>query len=280
MVYDSHEDFPRQVLSKHWITPLLRKSVSVIFEVFENSVVRNLDAVVCATPFIANRFKALNNNAVDVNNFPLAEEFHQPEQRQKQPFSRTICYIGAMTRERGISELVKALELLQNVTLIMCGPFESEAYAAELRGMPGWRFVDYRGIVGRVEVGDIMARSAAGVVTFLPGPNHNDSQPNKMFEYMSAGLPLIASHFPLWRDIVEKSNCGICVDPASPKEIAGAISTLLADENLCLHMAKAGREAISSRFNWSNESDKLLKLYDEVLTQEKPAWSTSHTPTR
>src|SRR6185369_2046461 len=142
--------------------------------------------------------------------------FQPSDFQPKQPFSRTICYIGAMTRERGISELLAALNILQGVTLIMCGPFESQAYEEELKAMPGWRFVDYRGIVGRDEVAKIMSCSAAGVVTFLPGPNHNDSQPNKMFEYMSAGLPLIASFFPLWRQIIENGPCGLCVDPSSP----------------------------------------------------------------
>ena len=128
--------------------------------------------------------------------------------------------------------------------------------------MAGWKFVDYRGVVGRNEVSRIMACSAAGVVTFLPGPNHNNSQPNKMFEYMSAGLPLIASDFPLWRRIIEESQCGLCVDPSSPKEIAHAIATLVSNETLCLEKGTAGRKAITSSFNWMNESVKLLDLYE------------------
>lgn len=268
VIYDSHEDFPRQVLSKHWIHPVLRKLVSILFELFENFIAKRLDAVVCATPFIAKRFKLINPNSIDINNFPVMEEFQLPDHQQKQPAPRTICYIGAMTRERGISELIEALEILQDVTLIMCGPFESQAYAEELMAMHGWKFVDYRGIVGRDEVAKIMDRSVAGVVTYLPGPNHNDSQPNKMFEYMSAGLPLIASHFPLWRQIVEESKCGLCVDPSSPADVAKAIAGLLSNETLCREMGNAGREAVNNRYNWSNEAEKLQKLYRQVLKEE------------
>lgn len=265
VIYDSHEDYPQFILSKHWINPLLRKTVSILFELFENFVARRMDAVICATPFIAKRFKLINPISIDINNYPLLEEFQPVDQQQKQMVSRAVCYIGGITRERGISELVDALDILQDVTLIMCGPFESQAYEDELKAMVGWRFVDYRGIVGREEVAKIMLCSAAGVVTFLPGPNHNDSQPNKMFEYMSAGLPLVASYFPLWRQIVEKSNCGLCVDPSSPKDVANAIARLLSNEALCREMGNAGREAVTNRFNWSNESNKLMELYKQVL---------------
>jgi len=223
-----------------------------------------LDMIVCATPFIAKRFKQINKKSININNFPIVGEFKLPENGQSQPFSRMICYVGGITRERGITELLQALTILQNVTLIMCGPFESKKYEDELRSMIGWRFVDYRGVVGRDEVSEIMARSELGVVTFLPGPNHNDSQPNKMFEYMSAGLPLLASNFPLWRQIVEEAQCGLCVDPASPQEIAHAINSLLSNEALCRDKGKAGRRAVQSKFNWEIESKKLLNMYEEI----------------
>lgn len=262
VIYDTHEDVPRQILTKHWIHPALRKVVSVLFEMLENYVAKRLDAVVCATPFIAKRFKQINKNTIDINNFPVLKEFQLSDNRQSAPFARTICYIGGITRERGITELLASLEILQDVTLIMCGPFESKEYEDELMSMAGWDYVDYRGIVGRDEVAKIMACSSVGVVTFLPGPNHNDSQPNKMFEYMSAGLPLLASNFPLWRQIVEGSQCGMCTDPSSPRDIASAITNLLADERMCRDMGDAGAKAVRAKFNWENESAKLLNLYE------------------
>jgi glycosyltransferase involved in cell wall biosynthesis len=262
VIYDSHEDVPRDILSKYWIPALLRKGLSILFEKFENYIAEKLDAVVGATPFIAKRFQRINPNSIAVNNFPIQEEF-QPA-NEVRPFSRTICYIGGITRVRGISELIAALGILRDVTLVMCGPFESKAYEAELMSLPGWKYVDYRGTVGRNEVSKIMAGSALGAVTFLPTPNHVDAQPNKMFEYMAAGLPLLASNFPLWRQIVEETQCGVCVDPCLPAEIAKAIAHLLADESACRAKGRAGRKAIVERFNWRNESKKLLNLYGEL----------------
>lgn len=265
VVYDSHEDVPRQILTKHWIPLMFRGFISRFFEIFENIIVAQLDAVVCSTPFIAKRFREINNKSLDINNYPILDEFQQLGQSNHNIFSRTICYIGAITRERGILELIAALEILQNVSLIMCGPFESKAFEDELKTMTGWRYVDYRGIVGREEVVEILESSSIGMVTLLPTPNQIDSLPIKMFEYMAAGIPIIASDFPLWRQIIEKSNCGLCVDPSSPNDVADAIARLLSNETLCRDMGTAGVTAVADRYNWSNESQKLLQLYNEVL---------------
>lgn len=262
VIYDAHEDVPRDILSKYWVPASLRKVLSFLFEKLEDFVTRRLDAVIGATPFIAARFARVNSRSIAINNYPLASEF-EPASAGR-PFTRTICYTGAIARARGISELVESLAVLRDVSLVMCGPFESKAYEEELRSLAGWEFVDYRGVVSRGETAAIMASAEIGAVTFLPAPNHVDAQPNKMFEYMAAGLPLLASDFPLWRRIVEENRCGICVDPASPADIARGISGLLADESGCRAMGRAGREAVEKRCQWLHEAEKLVQLYAEL----------------
>lgn len=262
VIYDSHEDVPRDILSKHWIPVALRRVLSFFFEMLENFIVKRLDAVVAATPFIAERFRRIQTHSVAINNFPLPDEF-TPAAKDR-PFSRTVCYAGVITRMRGITELLEALDLLRDVTLVLCGPFESKAFGEELRSTAGWRHVDYRGVVARNEVGAIMAGSEIGILVLLPSPNHVNSQPNKMFEYMASGLPLLASDFPLWRQMIEEARCGVCVDPSSPAEIAGGIAGLLSDKDMCRAKGRAGKKAIAERFNWPHEAEKLIRLYEEM----------------
>jgi glycosyltransferase involved in cell wall biosynthesis len=107
-----------------------------------------------------------------------------------------------------------------------------------------------------------LARSKAGIVTFLPAPNHIDAQPNKVFEYMSAGVPVIASHFPLWREIVEGNQCGLCVDPHEPEQIAEAIDYLLGHPDEARRMGENGMRAVQDRYNWAIEERKLRKFYE------------------
>jgi len=263
VIYDAHEDVPRQILTKQWIPAALRALVSWAFERYENSRVRGLAAVAAATPHIARRFAAVARRSVNVNNFPLADELLAPA--QPAPRERAVCYVGGIMRSRGALQMVRALAQLPDVRLLLAGRFEDAALQAELSAEPGWAQVDYCGYVGRTEVGALMSRSCAGLVTLLPMPSYQDSLPIKMFEYMSAELPVIASNFPLWREIVEGTQCGLCVDPTSPNAIAAGILALVDAPEYAARLGRAGRAAVLSTYNWPQAERELLALYRELL---------------
>jgi glycosyltransferase involved in cell wall biosynthesis len=82
-----------------------------------------------------------------------------------------------------------------------------------------------------------------------------------MFEYMSSGIPVIASNFPLWRDIIEGNQCGICVDPLDPKAIAAAIDYLVMHPQAAKAMGENGRRAVLEKYNWAVEANKLTDFY-------------------
>jgi len=265
VIYDVHEDVPRQILSKPYLNKWIRPIISQAFEIYENWASKKFDALITATPHIRDRFIKINPNTIDVNNFPILEELFEPVKWENR--ENAICYIGGISRIRGIVELIKALEYT-NITLHLAGNFESKQLKREIMNLKGWKKVKYYGFVDRNKVKDILSKVKAGVLNFLPLPNHIHSQPNKIFEYMSAGIPVVASNFPLWQDIIEKNEygkCGICVDPLNPKEIASAINYLVSNDREAKRMGKIGRRLVEEKYNWENESKKLLKVYQEVL---------------
>ncbi|MGQ3013581.1 MAG: glycosyltransferase family 4 protein [Flavobacteriales bacterium] len=262
VIYDSHEDVPRQIMGKYWIPALLRRTVSFVFETYENYVARRLSGIITATPVIAARFRKIHPNTVDINNYPLMSEFPEPDLSAVK--ENAVCYVGGLTEIRGITQAVDAMEYCRDVRLILAGPFSPADYESRLRSRKGFVHTEYLGILNRNEVVSCLHRCKAGILTLLPSPNIIDSQPNKMFEYMAAGLPVIGSDFPLWRRILIDNHCGLCVDPEKPEEIAAAIMKLLNDPALALEMGKNGRKAILETYNWSPEEQKLLTFYQKL----------------
>jgi glycosyltransferase involved in cell wall biosynthesis len=264
VVFDSHEDVPRQIMAKAYLHPGVRRAVSIAFGIFEAATVRGFDAVIAATPTIAAKFRPISKRVVNINNYPMLGELDSPAEGSAR--LRQVCYVGSISEARGILQLIEALSLTRSgARLELLGTFLEPGIEARARALPGWAFVDVRGQCDRAEVREALARSIAGMVALLPMPNHTDSQPVKLFEYMAAGIPAIASDFPLWREIVVGRNCGLCVNPQDPAAIAAAIDTLVLNPNLAATMGRNGQAAVSEELNWSVEERELLQLYEDLL---------------
>ncbi|MDC9823044.1 glycosyltransferase family 4 protein [Devosia sp. ZB163] len=276
VVFDAHEDFPRQILSKPYIKPALRRAISLAASAFETYACKRIDHVVGATPKIGQKFRDMGVPTTVINNYPLLGELETPVSwDNKEP---VVCYVGGVSSIRGLNEVVSALHLCSTgVRLALAGEFGERGLRDRLVQNSGWGAVDELGQIPRSGVRDVMARSLAGIVTFLPLPNHIDAQPNKMFEYMSAGIPVIGSNFPLWRDIIEHSDCGICVDPEDPRAIARAIDTLAANPLLARRLGENGRRAVHQRYNWTVEEQQLTSLYERLLRDQPTAAEASPT---
>lgn len=263
VIFDAHEDLPKQLLSKPYLNPFVLKILSKIVARYEAYACKKFDAIVTATPYIREKFLTINPQSIDVNNFPILGELSNtiPWDEKKDE----VCYVGGIAQIRGIKEIIKAFEYLDNIGLNLVGEFNTKIIEEEVKSYSSWKSINELGILGREAVAETMSYSKAGLVTFYPLPNHIDAQPNKMFEYMSAGLPLITSNFPFWKDIVEGNTCGLCVNPLKPKEIADAIAYIINNPKVAEQMGKNGKKAVEEKYNWKIEEKKLYKIYEGLL---------------
>lgn len=263
VIFDAHEDLPKQILGKPYLSKPTRIVLSKIFLYYERWSCPKFDAVITATPFIRDKFLKINPNTLDVNNFPLLGELsNTSEWEQKED---EVAYVGGIAKIRGAEEIVAALEYTQGVRLNLAGQFSEKAVEVKVKNHSSWSKINELGFLNRHQVHEVLARSKAGIVTLHPVINYLDALPVKMFEYMAAGIPVIASNFPVWNAIVDGAQCGLCVDPLDPKAIGEAVQYLLDYPEEAEKMGKNGRLAVEEKYNWLIEEQKLLKIYEGLL---------------
>ncbi len=268
VVYDVHEDVPAQIMTKSWIPGPLRSVASTGIRLVHKLANRVFDGIVVARSDAAEAFAG--ENVALVQNYPLLSEFGEVSSsgaaRATDP--SVVTYVGGITEIRGIREMIAAIAIVSrthNVVLELAGPFQPAALQQEMETQPGWIHVRYRPWIDRREMADLLATSSVGLLLFLPVPNHVTSYPNKLFEYMAAGLPIVASNFPYWEQFVDEIGSGLRVDPTNPEEIAAAITRLLDDPAAANVMGQRGAAAVQERFSWEPEAERLVTLYQHIL---------------
>ncbi|MCI5156840.1 MAG: glycosyltransferase [Candidatus Electrothrix sp. AUS1_2] len=267
VICDVHEDYPRNLLSRFWIPTPLRKTVALLVAAVEWFGARFFfTAIVSPTSTIANRFPI--KKTILVRNFPHLQELVVEQNKKYCERSEQIVYIGGLSEVRGIFENIQAMEMIshRSCKLLLGGRFANLDVENKCKNADGWQQVAWKGWVDRKQIANILAESRAGLVVLHPIDCYQHALPIKLFEYMSAGIPVIASDFPLWRKIIDGAQCGLLVDPLQPKAIAEAIDWLLDHPEEAEQMGRNGRKAVVEQYNWETESNTLLELYKKIAT--------------
>lgn len=265
VIYDVHEDVPSQIMDKYWIPPYLKKSISFTVREIEKFSCLFFDGIVTATPYIGNKFLKMRKNAIDINNYPLTSEFVdlKLDEESKSKTEKVICYIGGITKERGIVELIKAIEGT-DIKLYLAGKMTPQNLLERLENEEGWKNVTYFGQVNRNEAFCILSKAQIGICLFHPIANHLNCLPNKLFEYMAAGRPILASNLSYWKKLLGNLESISFVDPLNPEKIRNAIQALILDQEKCHSMGQNGLKAVKEIYNWKSEEKKLVDFYKSL----------------
>ena len=265
VLYDVHEDYPETIPRKKILPRPFRKPAGYLIKMLERFVSGYYTAVIVATPALYERFRLGAVKTVAIHNYPFISRRRHGIWINRE---NSVCYIGSIAENRCIHEMLTAIGLARKktaVSLTLAGNFTSDSLERTISASPEFAWVDYHGFLNRTEVESHMDRVKAGLILVHPEPRYMVSYPTKLFEYMAAGLPVIASDFPLWRNIIDDVRCGILVDPLDPVAIAQAVVTLLENPEEAEAMGERGRTAVERNYRWDKEEEKLLGLYRELL---------------
>jgi len=260
VIYDAHEDLNRDIQSKKWIPFWARKVLGKLADWFEKLLSKSCHLVITSCNPISNKFLAHGQHAITINNYPDDTVFY-PMNIQKK---NQVCYIGTITKTRGIKNTIKAC-YLANVKLVLAGHFRDQQLYDECIKMKEWACVDWRGYLAHEAINKLMNESLAGILLLTYSQHY---QPIKLYEYLSAGLPVIASNFKSWVNLIEKNGLGFCVNPNNIDDIVKAISSI-SNDRLSHEMGAKARKVIKAKYTWQTQSVKLLQAYRRLTGHER-----------
>jgi len=267
VVYDVHEDLPNQILEKYYIPKRIRRFVAFFARFVEDSLTRCLSGVITVTPGLVRRFQAIHPRVALVRNFPTTLEFKALQPRGA-PVGRKLIYIGQIGRTRGVLEMLDCLYELNRkapTQLVLGGRVVPSSLIGHLSSHIAWKHVDYRGELTRIQVIDALRDSDLALVILQPTESYKKSIPVKMFEYMAAGLPFIASDFEDWRELLQSPEYCRFVDPNDPKSWASVIEDILSSKVDYARSSRMAIEDVFFKFNWESEFSHVIELYEDIL---------------
>lgn len=265
-VYDSHELWLHRSTRKNRVLAPHVESLIERITVGAASGVTTVSESIAE--WLANEYK-LENTPTVVRNVPKSIEETPGRLREMaglKSSDRIISFSGGINGTRGVDIVVKALELLpDHVHFVMLG-FGAADYIEELYDLAQSIGVENRlHIVGPVkadEVAGTLSDSDMAYVYLKPDClNHKFALPNKLFEAIAAGLPVVASNLPEISKLVTGHGVGEVFEGENPADLASAVQEVLSRQD---EYRTAARKA-SKSLSWDSEAEGLIELYDQVL---------------
>lgn len=261
VIFDSHEDIPLDIAEKKWIPFFLRIPLSRYYSYLEKKEFKKFDALISVTPSIVDKLKQINPNTYQVTNYPPISEFID-----ERKWHRSICFPGIISPS-WLHHLI--VDALSNLDVVYClAGRGSNQYIDSLKNSKNGRKVKYVGVLKQEKVRPFIQESTIGMALYdyLPsfGYKLGSLGNNKIFEYMAAGIPIITTDFVLWKEIIDKYHCGICVNPHNHQDISNAIQFLLDNPEKSKEMGNNGRKAVTEYYNWSSQEKVLFEAYNSI----------------
>lgn len=268
VVYDTHEDFEKKILIRDWIPNLLKKPIAKSVSFFEMLAGLLFDKVIITQEELESRI----SNTIILENPPIIDKdfinevFSNSQNIIKENNILRLIYIGSISESRGLfkmMEIVKNLNKKMESRLWLIGP--KNIYIDKAKNLKGWKYVDYLGGLPQEKAFSYLIKSDFGMITLLDKGDFSQTNPNKIFEYMTFGIPFIATDFNKWINDLANVNAGLFINIDKTDKISELILKVYNDNDVYCNMSGNGKKYIFNEYNWNIEKTKLLKLYSELL---------------
>lgn len=264
LTYDMHENFPADIETKTWIPALLRKPLKRWILRMEKHTMASCNHIIFAEESYLESYEHVACGKTTVYNYPTYIEAI-PKIQSKSPF--TLIYVGSITEDRGIFEMLELIYRLQEkypeeYCLKLLGPMTNSLEIKVQEFVRRNQLEDIVQIYGRVpypEIWQAYAESDLGLCLLHPIPNYLQSMATKLYEYMAASLPILASDFPDWQAFIETHQSGTVSSPFDIEKLIYKIEQRAANPDFYAQEGERGRRAYEQSYHWGIEAQKMLR---------------------
>jgi glycosyltransferase involved in cell wall biosynthesis len=266
LVYDIHENFHVKFQFGSWLN---RRVGGVFFRMLEWISFKFIQGLVTVSESLGDKYSSHPLYRVTVRNVPLKSSLTFTESDDFcNPFR--IYVSGNHSEQRSCSNIVRAIpRIIREIPeahLLLVGRYTPKGYQEYLLSLANELCVSDKIFLEPMKDYSenllLATQSGVGLILYEDNVNNRVGLPNRLFEYMAAGIPVVVENFAELRSVVNKYECGVCVDSADPEMIARAILRILNDREQAKNMGSNGRIAVQETINFEEESKQLVKLYN------------------
>ncbi|TLV00085.1 glycosyltransferase [Dyadobacter luticola] len=264
VIYEVQENLYKKFSIKQYNNnPVFRK----LFRFFDRAARRDFHLIFTETSYLEEYKRLAKHHAVVQNFVSLPQIDSIPENPSPILAKHQFFYAGVISVERCFDTLMLAFQHLNqhypDFHVHFFGPVRLGD--RKLDTFPGYKEfggnLTFYGYQDQKTALRFARKCIAGIALLKPVADYPESYTTKMFEYMALGLPVITSDFPLYRQVMEHSECGFCISPYSADNLYEKLRWLIEHPSDCLKMGKNGRKSVEAMYNWAGEEQKLLSFY-------------------
>jgi glycosyltransferase involved in cell wall biosynthesis len=272
VVYDVHENYPEDMLERHWVPEIMRNFLYHGVRWFQYLLSRKIKNIVLVTEFQEKHFKPQNMNVLYLRNYAsvdLLDNFQDDYLKRED----VVIFTGSSYESNGLELIPEIAARIKNVypqlKFLLADRFDNEILRSAFLDK-----IKNSGLENTIhlfpnklphDLMQILNQATIGIIPSLRVIIQENAIPTKLFEYMAAALPIVSSDLPYLASFFNRYKIGILAQPENPDTFTEAITKLVENRQWAYDLGKTGQHVFKEEYSWESQAQALMAYYTSII---------------